>query len=125
MVSEASSHADEDRRKKQLAEARNEADNLIYSVEKSIKDYGDKLSGGEKAEIEKAIESARKAMDENDIEKIRAATTELSRASHKLAEEIYGQMAGKGAEAGGSAGSRPADEGVVDAQFEEVDKEKK
>ncbi|MEK6813845.1 MAG: molecular chaperone DnaK [Nitrospirota bacterium] len=125
MVSEASSHADEDRRKKQLAEARNEADNLIYSVEKSIKDYGDKLSGGEKAEIEKAIESARKAMDENDIEKIRAATTELSRASHKLAEEIYGQMAGKGAEAGGSAGSRPTDEGVVDAQFEEVDKEKK
>ncbi len=125
MVTEASSHADEDRRKKQLAEARNEADNLIYSVEKSIKDYGDKLSGGEKAEIERAIESARKAMDENDIEKIRAATTELSRASHKLAEEIYGQMAGKGGEAGGSAGSRPADEGVVDAQFEEVDKEKK
>ncbi|MBI3391608.1 MAG: molecular chaperone DnaK [Nitrospirae bacterium] len=125
MVSEASSHADEDRRKKQLAEARNEADNLIYSVEKSIKDYGDKLSGGEKAEIEKAIESARKAMDENDIEKIRAATTELSRASHKLAEEIYGQMAGKGTETGGSAGSRPADEGVVDAQFEEVDKDKK
>ncbi|OGW62616.1 MAG: molecular chaperone DnaK [Nitrospirae bacterium RBG_16_64_22] len=125
MVTEASSHADEDRRKKQLAEARNEADNLIYSVEKSIKDYGDKLSGGEKAEIERAIESARKAMDENDIEKIRAATTELSRSSHKLAEEIYGQMAGKGTETGGSAGSRPADEGVVDAQFEEVDKEKK
>ncbi len=105
MVRDAESHSDEDKRKKQLAEARNEADTLVYTVEKSLKDYGDKLSEAEKKEIEEAIEGCKKVKDtSNEASEIKAAVENLTTKSHKLAEHLY-----KGADA--QAGAGPSDAG--------------
>jgi molecular chaperone DnaK len=140
MMRDAESHADEDRKRKQLAEARNEADTLIYTVEKSIKDYGDKLTESEKRDIQDALERCRKTKDtSNEISEIRSAMEDLSTKSHKLAEHIYrdagahaGAEAGAqaGAEAGaqggaGAAGAKGPEEEVVEAEFEDVDKKEK
>jgi molecular chaperone DnaK len=132
MMRDADAHSEEDKRKKQIAEARNEADTLIYTVEKSLKDYGDKLTESEKKEIEDAIERCKKAKDtSNEVSEIKSATENLTRTSHKLAEHIY---KGAGAEAGaGATGDRPqagagekgTEEEVVEAEFEDVDKDKK
>jgi molecular chaperone DnaK len=131
-VKEAEAHAAEDKKKKELAEARNEADTLIYSVEKSLTEYGAKLTDAEKADIQKAIENTKSVKDGQDIDAIKKAVAELSKASHKIAEEIYAKMsreqqAGAAAGAGASAGGdgKKAEEKVVDAEFEEVDKDKK
>jgi molecular chaperone DnaK len=132
MVRDAEAHAEEDKRKKELAEARNEADTLIYSIEKSLADYGDKVSEGERADIASAIEEAKKAKDGEDIAAIKSSMQKLSTVSHKLAEEIY-KKAGAGAagEGGGAAGpeggagggeqagTEGGGEKVVDAEFEE------
>ena len=115
-----------------MAEARNEADTLIYSVEKSVADYGSKLTEAERAEIQKALEEAKRVKDGQDVEAIKKAVADLSKSSHKLAEEIYSKMgkeqaqpgAGAAAGAAGGDGKKP-EEKVVDAEFEEVDKDKK
>lgn len=126
MMREAESHAEEDRRKKQLAEACNEADNLIYSVEKSLREYGDKLTESEKKEIENALERCRKIKEtSSDIAEIRSAIDNLMKASHKIAEHIYRAT---GAQAGGpkpEEGKKAEEEEVVEAEFEEVDKRDK
>jgi len=129
-VKESEAHAADDKKKREVAEARNEADTLIYSVEKSVADYGSKLSEAERGEIAKALEEAKRVKDGQDIEAIKKAVADLSKASHKLAEEIYSKM-NKG-QAGGGAASGPAGgdggktgEKVVEAEFEEVDKDKK
>lgn len=129
MMRDAESHSDEDKRKKKLAEVRNEADTLIYTVEKSIRDYGDKLTESEKKEIQDTLESCKKAKDtSNEVSEIKSATENLTRASHKLAEHIYkgaGAEAGAGAAgAGAEAGAKSPEEEVVEAEFEEVDKDK-
>lgn len=133
MVKDAESHAEEDKRKKSLAEARNEADNMVYSVEKSLREFGDKVSADEKSRIEAAIENTKKAMESDNVETIKSAIQELSTVSHKLAEEMYkkataqsggGGEAGAAGEAAGEKEEKPK-EGVVDAEFEEVDKDKK
>ncbi|MEK6560907.1 MAG: molecular chaperone DnaK [Nitrospirota bacterium] len=135
MVRDAESHAEEDKKKKELAEVRNEADNMVYSVDKSLKEFGDKVSEDEKSRIQAAIESTRKALESDNVESIRNAIQELSTVSHKLAEEMYkkaaaqpGGAAGGGSEAGAGpeagAESKPKED-VVDADFEEVDKDKK
>ena len=135
MVRDAESHAEEDKKKKELAEVRNEADNMVYSVDKSLKEFGDKVSEDEKSSIQAAIESTRKALESDNVESIRNAIQELSTVSHKLAEEMYkkaaaqpGGAAGGGSEAGAGpeagAESKPKED-VVDADFEEVDKDKK
>jgi molecular chaperone DnaK len=129
MMRDADSHSDEDKRKKQLAEVRNEADTLIYTVEKSLRDYGDKLTESEKKEIQDTLESCKKAKDtSNEVSEIKSAIENLTRASHKLAEHIYkgaGAEAGAGAAgAGAEAGAKGPEEEVVEAEFEEVDKEK-
>ena len=135
MMRDAESHSDEDKRKKQLAEAKNEADTLVYTVEKSLKDYGDKLNEAEKKEIEEALEKCRKAKDtSNEASEIKSATEDLMNKSHKLAEHLYkgqGAQAGAGTGAGtsgsggGQAGAKGPEEEVVEAEFEDVDKEKK
>ncbi|MBI5756465.1 MAG: molecular chaperone DnaK [Nitrospirae bacterium] len=133
MVKDAESHAEDDKRKKQLAEARNEADNMIYSVEKSLREFGDKVSGDEKSRIQSAIDTARKAMESDNPDTIKNAIQELSTVSHKLAEEMYKKATAESAEgagAGTETGAAGGEEGkpkedVVDADFEEVDKEKK
>ncbi len=129
-VKEAEAHAAEDKRKREVAEARNEADTLIYSVEKSLTDYGAKLSDAERADIQKALEEAKRVKDGQDVDAIKRAVADLSKASHKIAEEVYSRMkgqpgaAGAGAGTTGDGGAKP-EEKVVDAEFEEVDKDKK
>ncbi len=132
MMREAEAHSEEDKKKKQLAEAKNEADTLIYTVEKSLKDYGDKLTESEKADIQEALEKAKKLKDSStDPAEIKSATETLMTKSHKLAEHMYkgaGAQAGAGAGQGASGaqtGSKGPEEEVVEAEFEYVDKDKK
>ncbi len=131
MMRDAESHSDEDKRKKQLAEVRNEADTLIYTVEKSLRDYGDKLTESGKKEIQDALESCKKVKDtSSEVSEIKSAIENLTRVSHKLAEHIYkgkgtGAEAGAGAAGtGAEAGAKGPEEEVVEAEFEEVDKDK-
>lgn len=126
MMRDAESHAEEDRKKKQLAEVRNEADTIIYGVEKSLRDYGDKLSESEKKDIEAALEECKKVKDSStDVSEIKSSVEKLMQASHKIAEHIYKAA---GAQQASGAGAKPAEETeeeVVEAEFEDVDKNKK
>jgi molecular chaperone DnaK len=130
LVKDAESHAEDDRKKRELVEARNHADALIYSTERSIKDLGEKVDKDTKVKVEEAVGKLRKAMEGDDKDEIRRLSEELTNASHKLAEAMYqqasqaeGQKAGAGA-AGGAKASKP-EEDVVDADFEEVKDDKK
>jgi molecular chaperone DnaK len=129
LVKDAESHAEEDHKKRELVEARNHADTLIYSTERSIKDLGEKVDKDTKVKVEDAIGKLRKAMEGDDKEEIRRLSEELTNASHKLAEAMYqqasqaeGQKAGT--QDGGAKASKPEDD-VVDADFEEVKDDKK
>ena len=124
-------HADEDKKKKELVEARNHADTLIYTTEKSLKDLGDKVDAETRSNIETASAALKKAMEGEDVQEIQRLSEELTQASHKVAEAMYKQAS----EAGGGPGAGPgpdaasdaggaADDDVVDADFEEV-KDKK
>jgi molecular chaperone DnaK len=133
MVREAQSHTDDDKRRRHLAEARNQADNLIYGTEKNLTEHGDKISEDDKTKIKDAIAAVRKTMEGDDPSAIESASQALTAASHKLAEEMYKKAsasaagdANTGTDAHGNGGtSAKADEKVVDAEFEEVDKDKK
>jgi molecular chaperone DnaK len=130
MMRDAEAHSEDDKNKKQLAEVRNEADTLIYTVEKSLKDYGDKLTESEKKEIQDAIESCRKAKDTSNVaSEIKSTVEDLTSKSHKLAEHIYKTTGAQaGAEAAGTEtaeGTKGPEEEVVEAEFEVVDKDKK
>ncbi len=124
MVREAEAHAEEDRRKRELAEERNRLDGLVYSTEKSLKEFGDKIDPASRTSIESALAEAKEALKADDIGRIRSAFENLTQASHKLAEEMYKRTAAEGgqeqAAAGGGAAGGGSDEGVVDADFEEV-----
>ena len=130
LMREAEQHAEEDKRRKELIEARNQADSMIYSVEKNIKEFGDKIDASEKSRIEDAINKTKKAMEGDDIQTIKKAQDELMSASHKLAEAMYAKTAGgPGGPSGGEGArqqtgaeqtSRKKDDDVVDADFEEV-----
>jgi len=124
IIKEAELHAEEDRRKKELIEARNNADSLIYTTEKALREVGDKVDEATKAEINKAIEELKKAMEGEDIEEIKRKTDELTRASHKLAEVMYARATGQqqatgGTSSSGGSGGQGGDD-VVDADYEEV-----
>ncbi len=95
MVKEAEKFASEDKKRKEEAELRNQADTVIYSTEKSLKEYGDKVSREEKEKIEKALKAAKEALAGNDLYKIKKTQEELSQASHKLAEQVYKEAAKK------------------------------
>jgi len=126
LVKDAELHAEEDRKKRELIDARNNADSQIYSIEKSMKEAGDKIDAGTRSEIENAISNLKKAMEGEDAAEIKRLSDELTQVSHKIAEILYAQasqqaQAQTGAEsAAGAAGSAKADEDVVDADFEEV-----
>jgi molecular chaperone DnaK len=122
LVKEAELHADEDKKKKDLVEAKNTADSMIYQTEKSMKDMGDKLDAETTANIETAIKSLQAAIETDDTENITKLTEELTTASHKLAEEMYKQSADAGAQPGEEAEQQqtPPEDDVVDADFEEV-----
>jgi molecular chaperone DnaK len=134
LIKDAELHAEDDKKKRELVEARNSADALIYSTEKSIKDLGDKIDAETKSKVETTIEPLKKAMEGEDAEEIKRLSEELTQASHKLAEAMYQQASQAdaqeqaGAEAAGQEqpGASAPDEDVVDADFEEVkDDEKK
>jgi molecular chaperone DnaK len=127
LVKDAEMHIEEDRKKKELVEARNSADALIYSTEKSIKELGDKVDSATKSKVEGASAVLKKAMEGEDTEEIKRLSEELTQISHKLAEAMYQQASaadqqasGAGAGAEGQAGGAAPDEDVVDADFEEV-----
>ncbi len=119
MIKEAEEHAEEDRRRRALIEARNQADALIYSTEKSLKEHGDKVPEADRRAIEDAIAALKEAMKGEDTDEIRRRTEQLAQASMKLGEAMYRER--QQAESGGGGGAGGRDEGVVDAEFEEVD----
>ena len=123
LVKDADLHAEEDKKKRELVDARNAADALIYSTEKSLKEAGEKLDASTKGEIENAISNLKKAMEGEDTSEIKRLSEELTQVSHKIAEVLYAQAAQSqaGPEAGpGPSESATKDEEVVDADFEEV-----
>ncbi len=132
MVQEAEANAEEDKKKKALIEARNQADSLIYSTEKSLGEFGDKIGADDKASIEQAVSELKSVLDGEDVEALKAKTDALAQASMKLGEAMYKAQAeseaASGPDQGSDDGAGPsggADDGVVDADFEEVDDDKK
>ena len=123
MVKDAEAHAGEDKKKRELIEARNQADGLVYTTEKSLEEHSDKIDDTTRGAIRSALDELKKAMEGDDAEAIRKKTEALAQASHKLAEAMYAQAQ----QAGEAPGEAPAggDEKVVDAEFEEVDGDKK
>jgi len=132
LVKEAESHAEEDKRKRELIEARNQADSLIYTSEKTMRDLGDSIDAGTKADIEAKIENLKKVMESDDPAAIKQASEDLSHAAHALAQQLYGQQTAEGAQAGGCAGgacgghahggrqqNTQQDEDVIDAEYTE------
>lgn len=133
MVKDADVHADEDKAKKALIEARNKADQMVYTTEKTLKDFGDKISADEKLQIEAAVAKVKSVQEGSDAKAIDDAVDELMKASHKLAEEMYKQKTAEQSAPGGpqpdpqpgkaqetSSGSGDSGE-AVDADFEVVD----
>ncbi len=139
MVKEAELHAEEDKKRKELIEARNQSDTLIYSTEKNLKELGDKIDETTKNQINEKIEALKKVMEGDDPAAIKSAQDELMQAAHKLAELMYQKAASEGGQAGGTAGSSGeaggqsaggasagtgkgggGDDDVVDADFEEM-----
>ncbi len=134
LVKDAEAHFEEDKKRRETVEIRNQADSLIYGTEKNLQEHGDKIPEEEKTNIQEAIDGMKKAMEGDDVEAMKAAMQILTTASHKLAEEMYkktsadgaaGSTTGDGAGPNGEAtNGKGEDEKVVDAEFEEVDKEK-
>ena len=137
MVKDAEEHAEDDRKLRELVDARNQADNLVHTVKKSLTEYGDKIDAGEKSAIEAAIKEAEEVIKTGDLETIKAKTEALAKTSQKLGEKMYAEQQAKADGAGGAGGAggaqgagaggggKAADDGnVVDAEFTEV-KDKK
>ncbi|MDC7225253.1 MAG: molecular chaperone DnaK [Spirochaetales bacterium] len=137
MVKEAEMNAEADKKEREKAEVKNEAETLVYATEKSVKDYGDKVSDDEKAKITAAVEELKSAISANDVEQMKTKIEAVKEVSHKLAEEIYkeagaqAQQAGAAADgaqagaqdAGAAQGDAPTSGSVDDVDFEVVDDE--
>jgi molecular chaperone DnaK len=131
MVAEAAAHAEEDRKFRELVDARNQADALIHTAEKSLKDLGDKVSGEDRHAVESAISDLKAVLGKDDKDAIQRKTSALAEASAKVAQKAYA-AAGQGQEGGpgtggprGGNGAAGGSEDVVDAEFEEVDDDRK
>jgi molecular chaperone DnaK len=118
MVNEASEHASDDKRRRELVEAKNQGEALIHSTEKQLAEHGDKVGPAEKQGVEQAIAALRETLAGENISDIAAKTQSLVQASMKIGEAIYGAQGGA---AGGDPDAQPNEPGVVDAEFEEVD----
>ena len=128
MVEDAQAHSDEDKKRREVIDARNQLDSLVYGTEKNLAEHRDKLEDSDRAEIESAIEDAKKSMEAEDAAVMASASERLTQASHKLAQAIYEQASAEappeGApEAGGPSGSAASgdDDDVIDADFVDVD----
>jgi molecular chaperone DnaK len=122
MVRDAEAHADEDKKRKLLVEKRNNLDSLLYSTNKALSELGEKVANEERLLVERAIEKAKKALEEDDVPAIDAANEELMRVSHRLSEEMYkkaAEQSATGADAAAGGDETPTDD-VVDADYEEV-----
>jgi molecular chaperone DnaK len=138
MAKEADAHSAEDKAKRDEIEARNQLDSLVYSVEKMLREHGDKISGTERGDVENAVADAKKALDSNDKEQMTKARENLTQASHKLAEQMYRAAQPQGApgsgpeQAGGPGGPQPGGDGaaakkegdVIDAEYVDVEDKK-
>ncbi|OIP40947.1 MAG: molecular chaperone DnaK [Deltaproteobacteria bacterium CG2_30_63_29] len=121
MVQEAKLNEADDKKKKAIAEARNELDTLTYSAEKSLKEYREKLDGADVEKLEKAIEEAKTAKSSDDLDTLKEAKETLMAASHKMAEMMYAQAAqAQAGEEGGDGGAKGGDDDVIDAEFEDA-----
>ncbi|HUK56016.1 MAG TPA: molecular chaperone DnaK [Nitrospiria bacterium] len=140
MVKEAQARSEEDKKKRELAEVKNEADSMVYTVDKTLTELGDKVAMAERNDIREKIAATKKALETNDTTTIRNALQELTKASHKVAEEMYkhsssqgagGPQAGQGPQPGGPSAegggpsAKSAEAGTVDAEFEETRKDSK
>ncbi len=124
MVADAESHAEEDRKFRELVDARNQADSLIHAAEKTLSELGEKASGEERLAIENAVSDLKAALEKDDLEAIQAKTAALAEASGTLAQKLYAEQAGQ--EGGGEAEAQQGGgDDIVDAEFEEVDDDKK
>jgi molecular chaperone DnaK len=133
MVKEAEAHAADDKKRRAVVEARNHAEGLIHTTERTLKEHGDKLAAGDRQAVESAMADLRGALSGEDADLIKAKSDALAQASMKLGEAMYKGAGGPGGEAGGpgaggpgaAAGGGADDSGVVDADFEEVDENRK
>ena len=137
MAKEAEAHSAEDKTKREEIEAKNQLDSMVYNIEKMLREHGDKISGSERGDVENALADAKKAVDSGDKQQMDQARERLTQASHKLAEQMYkaaqpqagapGAQAGTGARAGsasGGNGQAKKDEGVIDAEYVDVEDKK-
>jgi molecular chaperone DnaK len=119
MVKDAEAHAEEDKKRREVVEAKNQGESLVHATEKSLKEYGDKVSESDKQGIETAMDALRQALAGEDAEVIKARTTDLMQASMKLGEAMY--QAAQAGEGGEQASDEPKKDDVIDADFQEVD----
>jgi molecular chaperone DnaK len=137
MAKDADAHAAEDKSQRETIDAKNQLDSMVYSVEKMLKEQGEKISGGDRGDVENAIADAKKALESNDKAQMDKARETLTQASHKLAEQMYkaaqppaggspGAGAGPAGDAagGGNGKANTKDEGVIDAEYEDVEEKK-
>ena len=122
MVKDAEAHAEEDKRQKEEVEVRNQTDSLCYSTEQTLNELGDKVSADVKSKAEAAIADAKKALEGSDVEAIKAAGESLQSVAYELAQVVYADAQ---QQTDGAAGAQPADDDVVDADYEVVDDEDK
>ena len=125
MVTDAASHAEEDKKFRELVDARNQADGLMHASEKTLKELGEKASGEERHAVETAIADLKAALEKDEKDAIEAKTSALAEASAGLAQKLYAEQAKEGAGAQEGVGAAPSGDDVVDAEFEEVDKDGK
>ncbi|NDB68505.1 MAG: molecular chaperone DnaK, partial [Methylocystaceae bacterium] len=121
MVKDAEAHAAEDKQRRELVDAKNHAEASVHAAEKSLAEYGDKVSAADKSALEAAIASLKNALEGEDVDSIKAKTTELAQASMKLGEAMYKTQQ---AEAGGASGGEQPHDDVIDAEFKDVGDEK-
>jgi molecular chaperone DnaK len=138
MAKEADAHSAEDKTKRDEIEARNQLDSMVYNVDKMLREHGDKISGSERGDVENALADAKKALEGGDAKAMNTALEKLTQASHKLAEAMYkqaqpqGGAPGAGPQGGPQPGANGAasgdgkkkDEGVIDAEYVDVDEKK-
>jgi molecular chaperone DnaK len=122
MVKEAEANAEADKRRREMVEAKNHAEAMVHQVEKNLKEHGDKLPPADRGEAEAAVAATRSAMEGSDVASLTSATERLSQAAMKIGEHVYKAEAAAAASA--APGAAPADN-VVDAEFEELDENKK
>ena len=131
MAKEAEAHASEDKEQRESIEARNSLDGMVYNIEKMLKDAGEKVQAADKTEVEAALADAKKTLEgSSSTSELKAANEKLTLASHKLAEAMYkasSSQTGPGSDAAAGAppaGEQKKDEGVIDAEYVDVDDKK-